>query len=280
MIREADWAQEPVIVTVAPTGAEVTRAQNTALPHTPTEIAQEVVSSCEAGASVAHLHAREPDGTPSARPELFIEAIDLIRTRCDAITMVSTGGAVGMSLAERAAGLAGRPDMAGIEVGSINYGDEVFATPPPLTRSLAAMAVDQGIALEVEAFEVSHVEAAIALVDAGVLPRPLRFNLVFGVPGGLAPTLRNLMSLVQAVPADSTWSVTVVGRHQFRLLGLSVLMGATGVRVGFEDNTYLAKGRPASSNAELVARIRDFALSQGRAVADPDTARSRLGLGD
>src|SRR5262249_13940182 len=118
---EMAWDDKPVVITVAPTGAEVTRADNPALPHTPAEIAADAVDCAEAGAAIVHLHVREDDGAPSARPELFTQAISLIRAQSEIVTMVSTGGAVWMPMDERMAGLDAEPDMAGVETGSMNF---------------------------------------------------------------------------------------------------------------------------------------------------------------
>ncbi len=278
MIRETDWASRPVAIVVAPTGAEVTREDNPAVPYTPREIADEVIAAHAAGAAIAHLHVREPDGAPSARPELFAEAIELIRGGCDIITMVSTGGAIGMSVDERAAGLRAAPEMAGIETGSTNFGEELFPTTPAETRAIARAAGELGIALEVEAFELSHVEAALAFAVDGTLPEPLRFNLVLGVPGALAATHRNLAMLASAVPDACTWGVTAIGRHQRRLLALGALMGATCLRTGFEDGVYVERGRLAASNAELVARTAADCAVLGRSVATPAQAREMLNI--
>ena len=278
MIHEADWAAGPVAIVVAPTGAEVTRADNPAVPYTPGEIAREVIEAHAAGAAIAHLHVREANGAPSSRPELFRETIDLIRASCDIVTMVSTGGAIGMSVAQRAAGLEAAPEMAGIETGSTNFGEDLFPTTPAETRSIAQSARDRGIALEVEAFELSHVEAALAFAADGTLPRPLRFNLVLGVPGALSATHRNLATLAAAVPPECTWGVTAIGRHQRRLLALGALMGASCLRTGFEDGVYLERGRLAASNAELVTRVADDCRALGRHVATPSEARELLSL--
>ena len=150
------------MVTVAPIGAEVTRADNPALPHTPAEIAADVAACAEAGASVCHLHVREDDGSPSSRPELFEEAIALIGDRTPIVTMVSTGGAVWMSIEERITGLEARPDLAGVETGSMNFGEELFVTSPPDARRLIERATELGIGLEAEMFDVGHVSRRCA----------------------------------------------------------------------------------------------------------------------
>ena len=131
-----------------------------------------------------HLHVREDDGTPSGRPELFKDVIERIRAGCDLLTMVSTGGANDMTIEERTTGLEAKPDISGVESGSMNFGDETFITPPPAGRGIIERAVDAGIALEVEAFDVGHVVSAVRWLEQGILPPPLRINLVFGVPGG------------------------------------------------------------------------------------------------
>ena len=278
MIAERGADGRPVVIGVAPTGAEVTREQNPAVPYTPTEIAGEVVAACEAGASLAHLHVRNDDGTPTGRPEVFAETIELIRASCDIITMVSTGGALGMSIDERAGGLGGAPDMAGIETGSTNFGEELFPTTPADTREIARRAAERGIALEVEAFELGHIDAALGFHVEGTLPDPLRFNLVFGVPGALAATHANLAAMAAAVPADRLWGVTAVGRAQPRMLALGALMGASVLRTGFEDGVYLDRGVLADSNAALVERVRETAAALGRPTATTDEARELLSL--
>ena len=235
------WDALPVVVTVAPTGAEVTRADNPALPHTPAEIAAAVEACAEAGASVCHLHVREEDGAPSSRLELFEEAIALIRERTAIVTMVSTGGAVWMPIEERLTGLEARPDLAGVETGSMNFGDDAFVTVPADARRVVARAGELGIGLEAEMFDVGHVVAGVTMLEGGELPPPLRANLVFGVRGGIDATPEALDAMFRPLPAATHWSITAVGRHQRRMLGLAILRGAGGIRVGFEDGVYLRR---------------------------------------
>lgn len=270
------WDELPVVVTVAPTGAEVTRADNPALPHTPQEIAEAVEACAEAGASVCHLHVREEDGSPSSRVELFQETIDLIRRRTPIVTMVSTGGAVWMPIEERLTGLEAGPDLAGVETGSLNFGEEAFVTVPADARRVVARAGELGIGLEAEMFDVGHVVAGVRMLERGQLPAPLRANLVFGVPGGIDATPESLEAMLRPLPPATHWSVTTIGRHQRRLLGLAVLRGAGGVRVGFEDGVYLRRGVLASSNAELVADACELVRVLGRRVATIDEARGLL----
>lgn len=270
------WDELPVVITVAPVGAEVTRADNPALPHTPAEIAADVAACAEAGASVCHLHVREEDGSPSGRRELFEEAIALIRERTPIVTMVSTGGAVWMSIEERITGLEARPDLAGVETGSMNFGEDPFVTVPADARRVVERATELGIGLEAELFDVGHVVSAVRMAERGELPPPLRANLVFGVPGGIDATPEALAAMLRPLAAGTHWSITAVGRHQRRMLALAILHGAGGVRVGFEDGVYLRRGVLASGNAELVADACELVRTLGRRPATIDEARDLL----
>jgi 3-keto-5-aminohexanoate cleavage enzyme len=272
------WDDKPVIITVAPVGAEVTRADNPALPHTPAEIAADTIACAEAGATVVHLHAREADGTPSSRPELFAQTIGLIRSASPMITMVSTGGAVWMSIEERMTGLDAGPDLAGVETGSMNFGEDAFMTLPADARRIVTEATARQIGLEVEAFDVGHVVHAVRMLERGELPEPLRVNLVFGVPGGIDASPEALAAMTRPLPAGTHWSVTAVGRHQRRMLALAVLHGAGGIRVGFEDAVYLRRGVLAASNRELVADAAELVRALGRRVATIEEAREMLQL--
>src|SRR3954462_12265354 len=148
------WNADPVVVTCAITGADVFRDTNPNVPYTTREIADSAIEAAGAGATVAHLHVREDDGTPSGRPELFVDVIDRIRAGApDLLTMVSTGGASDHTIEQRTGGLAASPDISGVESGSMNFGDETFITPPPAGRGIVASATGRGIALEVEVFD-------------------------------------------------------------------------------------------------------------------------------
>jgi 3-keto-5-aminohexanoate cleavage enzyme len=272
------WDAQPVVITVAPTGAEVTRENNPALPHTPLEIATDVLVCVEAGASLVHLHVREEDGTPSSRPELFSETIAYLRERSDVVTMVSTGGAVWMPMTERMAGLEAGPDMAGVETGSMNFGEEPFVTVPSDARRVVERAGELGIPLEAEMFDVGHVVQAVRMLERGELSGPLRANLVFGVPGGIDATPEALDAMLRPLPAGTYWSVTAVGRHQRRLLALALLRGAGGIRVGFEDGVYVRRGVLAASNAELVSDAAALVRTLGRSVATIGDARELLSV--
>ena len=273
------WNSDPVVVTVAVTGADVFRENNPNIPYTTQEIADSSIEAAGAGATVVHLHVREDDGTPSGRPELFVDVIDRIRAGSDLLTMVSTGGANDMTIEERTTGLEAKPDISGVESGSMNFGDETFITPPPAGRGIAERATDAGIALEVEAFDVGHVVSAVRWLEQGVIPEPLRINLVFGVPGGIDATPEALDAMLRPLPEGTFWTVTCIGRHHFRMEALALLKGAPGVRTGLEDVAYVARGVHAESNAALVERIVELAGTLGREVATQDQTKELLQLG-
>jgi 3-keto-5-aminohexanoate cleavage enzyme len=273
------WNANPVVLTVAITGADVFRENNPNIPYTTEEIADSSIGAGEAGATVVHLHVREDDGTPSGRPELFKDVIERIRAGSDLLTMVSTGGANDMTIDERTTGLEANPDISGVESGSMNFGDETFITPPPAGRGIIERATGAGIALEVEAFDVGHVVSAVRWLEEGVLPPPLRINLVFGVPGGIDATPEALMAMVRPLPGDAFWTVTCIGRHHQRLLGLALLLGAPGIRTGLEDVAYISRGVLAPSNAALAEMAVTLAGSLGREVATQGQTPELLRLG-
>ncbi|MEV8434707.1 3-keto-5-aminohexanoate cleavage protein (plasmid) [Streptomyces sp. HUAS 31] len=275
-----DWNARPVVITAAITGADVTREHNPNVPYTPREIARSSLRSLEAGAAIVALHAREDDGTPSGRPELFQDAIGRIRESApDALVNVSTGGSGEMTLDERLGGLQAGPDLCGVETGSMNFGEGTFVTSPAAGREIISRAVAQHTALEVEAFEVGHVIAALRLLREGVLPAPLRINLVFGVPGGIDASPEALDAMLRPLPADTFWTVTCVGRHHERMLALALLRGAGGVRTGLEDVSHISKGVLAPSNEALVARLAALAATLGREVATTGQARELMRVG-
>ena len=273
------WNSDPVVVTVAVTGADVFRENNPNIPYTPKEIADSAIEASAAGATVAHLHVREDDGTPSGRPELFVDVIDRIRAGCDVLTMVSTGGSNEMTIEERTTGLEAKPDISGVESGSMNFGDETFITPPPAGRGIVARATEAGIALEVEVFDVGHVVSAVRWLEEGIISAPLRINLVFGVPGGIDATPEALDAMLRPLPPEAFWTVTCIGRHHQRMLGLALLRGASGIRTGLEDVAYLSRGVHAPSNAALVEMAAGLARTLGREVATQEQARELLQVG-
>jgi 3-keto-5-aminohexanoate cleavage enzyme len=272
------WNAKPAVLTVAVTGADVFRENNPNIPYTTEEIADSSIEAAGAGATVVHLHVREDDGTPSGRPELFKDVIDRIRAGSDLLTMVSTGGSNTMTIEERTTGLEAKPDISGVESGSMNFGDDTFITPPAAGRGIIERALAAGIALEVEAFDVGHVVSAVRWLHEGILPPPLRINLVFGVPGGIDASPEALAAMVRPLPPDAFWTVTCIGRHHPRMLALALLNGAPGIRTGLEDVAYLRRGVLAPSNAALVEAAVDLTRALGREVATREQTPELLEL--
>ncbi len=273
------WNENPVVVTCAITGADVFRENNPNIPYTTKEIADSAIGAARAGATIAHLHVREEDGTPSGRPELFVDVIDRIRAESDILTMVSTGGSNDMTIEQRTTGLEAKPDISGVESGSMNFGDETFITPPPAGRGIVERARSQGIALEVEVFDVGHVVSAVRWLEQGIIEGPMTINLVFGVPGGIDASPEALDAMLRPLPPETFWTVTCIGRHHQRMMALALLRGAPGIRTGLEDVAYISRGVHAPSNAALVEMAVDLAGTLGREVATQEQTRELLALG-
>jgi 3-keto-5-aminohexanoate cleavage enzyme len=215
----------PAILTAAICGAETTRAQTPYLPITADELAEEAAACASAGASVIHLHVRKDDGTPTQDRALFDKAIRAIRARCDVIVQTSTGGAVGMSAEERAQPLECAPDMASLNAGSLNFGDEVFANPFPLVREFARRMREKRIVPELECYDAGHVDSCLLLAQEGAIDLPAHFDFVLGVPGGMAASEQNLRFLISKLPEGCTFSVAGIGRHQLPMAELSLRAG-------------------------------------------------------
>jgi len=270
---------EKLIITAAICGAEVTKEQNPAVPYTVQEIVREAKSAYDAGAAVVHLHVREDDGTPTQARERFRECIDAIYKEIpDVILIPSTGGAVGMSAEERLQPAELFPEMATLDCGTCNFGDDVFENTMPVMRAFGKRMIENHIKPEYECFEMGHLDTILNMARKGQVPgAPMQFNFVLGVPGCTPATVDNLVWLVSRIPAGSTWTVTGIGRAAFPMAAAGIVMGGN-VRVGFEDNLYLEKGVPAKSNGELVAKVVRLAKELGRGIASPAEARQILGL--
>jgi 3-keto-5-aminohexanoate cleavage enzyme len=273
------WNSRPVVLTVAITGADVFRENNPNIPYTTKEVADSSIEAAQAGATVVHLHVREDDGTPSGRPELFKDVMERIRAGSDVLTMVSTGGSADMTIEERTTGLEAAPDISGVESGSMNFGDDTFITPPAAGRGIVERAKELGIALEVEAFEVGHVISAIRWLEEGLLPAPMRINLVFGVPGGIDASPEALAAMIRPLPPGTFWTVTCIGRHHQRMLALALLHGAPGIRTGLEDVAYIKRGVLAPSNGALAQMAVELTHALGREVATREQTPELLELG-
>jgi len=267
---------EKAIVTCAVVGAEVTRAQSPAVPYTPEEIARASLDAWRAGAAVVHLHARHPDGRPSQSAAHFREIVDRIRSAgSDLVIQCSTGGAVGMSVDERLGSLVDGAEMATLNMGTLNFGDEVFVNSRPDIVRIAGRIRERGLLPECEVYDAGMLETLRWLLDRGHLAHPYHVQFVLGVPGGMSGGERNLRFLVESMPEPAHWTVAGIGRHEMPMVELSLRLGGH-VRVGLEDNLYASKGVLARDNAELVEAAVQKVQASGRALATPAEARRIL----
>ena len=267
---------DPLIITVAPVGGEVMPDQTPYLPVTPAQLGETARAIRAAGASIVHVHCRNDDGSNTHDVERFRQAYDAIRGASDLIVQFSTGGAIGMTPAERTAPLALRPEMATLTCGSVNFGDDIFENSFPIMRGIAAKIAEYGVVPELEVFDLGHLSNAKRLAAEGAIRLPAHVDFVLGVPGALEASVEYLVDCVRALPPGCTWTVAGIGRMQLTLAAVAVAMGGHA-RVGLEDNLYYSRGRLAT-NEELVARIVRIAEELGRPVATPDEARRILGI--
>jgi uncharacterized protein (DUF849 family) len=299
---------KPVIITCAPTGGIHTPTMSPHLPITPEEIAQASIGAAKAGAAVIHLHARNPEtGQPDPRPELFQDFMSRIADGCDAVMNVSTGGGLGMTREERLrAAVATSPEMASLNVGSLNFGifpmaekysqwkhdweqkflemtrDFIFRnTFADIEYVVKELWHGHGTRFEFECYDLGHLYNLAWLIDQGWLEPPYFVQMVFGVLGGVGADLDNLLhmhTIAQRLFGDSyEWSVLAAGRHQMSFATQAAMLGGN-LRVGMEDSLFIGPGELTPSNAHQVAKIRSIIESLGHIVATPEQARERLGL--
>ncbi len=270
---------EKLIITAAICGAEVLKEHNPAVPYTVEECVREAKSAYDAGASIIHLHVRYDDGTPTQDKNRFKEVMDAIYKVCpDVIIQPSTGGAVGMTDDERLQPTELNPEMATLDCGTLNFGgDEVFMNTENTIKYFAQKMNERGIKPELEVFDKSMIDMALRLHKKGFIHKPMHFDFVMGVNGGISGDLRDFIFLRGSIPSDATYTVAGIGRFEFPLAAAAIIDGGH-VRVGFEDNVFISKGVLAKSNGELVEKVVRIAKEFGREIATPDQARAILGL--
>jgi len=270
---------DKVIITVATTGAWGSKLDSPFIPISACEIIDEVKQCAEAGAAIAHIHARNAAGKESVLVDDFLPIINGIRAEVkDIILNVSTAGPPPNALRMHHLSIL-KPEMASYDCGSMNWNHHhVFLNDPPFLEALGYTMQAEGVKPEIEIFDVGMMENAIYYLKKGVLKPPLHFQFVMGVPGGIAATVKNLVFLKEHLPQDATWSAFGIGKDHLKIMYASIALGATGVRVGMEDNLYYRKGQLAKSNAEFVLRAKRIIEEFGKTVATTDDARSILGL--
>ncbi|MCE1195489.1 3-keto-5-aminohexanoate cleavage protein [bacterium] len=268
-----------IVITCACTGAETTKAQNPALPVTPEEIAEAACEARRAGAAILHLHVRGPDGRPTQDPAVFRKAIGLIRAKCDIVIELTTGGAVGDTADERLRPVAElEPEMASLDCGTVNFGDEFIVNTLPTMRRFAAEFRARRVRPTLECFDLGHVHASRLLIKEGLLEPPYHYGFVLNVPGSVPYSVENLATFRGAMPEGARFTVMGIGKSSLPAQYGAIACGGW-IRVGFEDNVYYAKGRLAASNAELVERAARIAKEAQLEIATSDDVRSMLGLG-
>lgn len=270
---------EKLIITAAICGAEVLKEHNPAVPYTVEECVREAKSAYDAGASIIHLHVRTDDGTPTQDKQRFKAVMDAIYKVCpDVIIQPSTGGAVGMTNDERLQPTELLPEMATLDCGTLNFGgDDVFMNTETTIKYFGDKMIERGIKPELEVFDKSMIDMALRLHKKGHIQKPMHFDFVMGVNGGITGELRDFVFLRESIPSDATYTVAGIGRFEFTLAAAAIIDGGH-VRVGFEDNVFISKGVLAKSNGELVAKVVRMAGELGREIATPEEARRILGL--
>jgi 3-keto-5-aminohexanoate cleavage enzyme len=271
---------DKLIITVGITGSRITRQQTAYIPITPEEIAQSGIEAWRAGASILHVHVRDPKtGLGTQDISIFREVVDRLRSETDAILCLTTSGIPGRNLPveERLNPLSLKPELVSFDAGSINMGGHVFLNLPEFLETLAKETLVRGIKPELEVFEVGMVYTCLRYLEKGLLKTPLHFQFVLGTPAGMPATAKSLLHLSEIIPQGSTWSVIGIGAGQLSMAIIGMVVGGH-IRVGLEDNIYYSKGLLAKNNAQLVERIVRVAKEFGREVANPSDARKILNL--
>lgn len=268
---------DPLVVTVAAVGAELTLDDQPNLPVTPELLAKDAAECAAAGASIYHLHVRDEHARPTMSVDRFRAARAAIEDATDLIVQFTTGGAVTDREEARLAPLDLAPEMATLTTGTVNFGDDVFHNPVPLVGRLYRRMIDNGVTPEYEIFDAAMIATARRLRDDLGVAHHAHFDFVLGVPGALPAWDDALPFLAGHLPDGATWSATGIGRAHLAVAEQTIALGGH-VRTGFEDVVYYAKGERAASNAQLVERVVRMAKDAGRAVAAPSTAREMLGL--
>ena len=298
-----------VIITCAVTGAIHSPTMSEYLPITPNEIAEDAIAAAEAGASILHLHARDPnDGRPTPDPDVFMEFLPRIKQSTDAVVNITTGGGHGMTLEERCAvALKVSPEMTSLNMGSMNFGlyqildkikDWKYDWEPAyfeMTRDfifrntfkdiewvLKNLGEDHGVRFEFECYDMGHLYNLAHFVDRGLVKPPFFVQTIFGILGGIGADIENLMHMRRIAnklfgEENYEWSILAAGKHQMSFVTTGAILGGN-VRVGLEDSLFLGKGEMAKSNAEQVAKIRRIIEDMSLEVATPTEARERLAL--
>jgi len=289
--------QSRVLITCAVTGNLTTRENHPGLPVTPQEIADSCLEAAEAGAAIVHIHVRDPEtGKPSMALEHYRGVVERIRAKNEALILnVTTGPGGRYHPSDENPAVAGprttlmrperrvehivalKPDIATLDLNTMTFGNEVVINTPPNVKIMAERIIGAGAKPELEVFDTGDIQLAHDLLKAGVLRSPAMFSIVTGVKYGLPSTPDAMSVAVRMLPPDAVWTGFGVGRMSFPMAAQSFLLGGH-VRVGLEDNSYIAKGVLAKGNGELVERARDIVEKLGGQIAGSLEGREMLGL--
>ena len=269
-----------MIITAAITGSRIMRDVAPYIPITPEEIVQSSMECWEAGASIVHIHVRDPQtGLGTQDLELFRQVVTPLREKTDLVLCLTTSGIAGRNLPveDRLVPLDLAPELASFDAGSINLGGGVFSNPPDFLDAAAVMMNEKRVKPEIEIFDTGMMITALRMRNEGKLKDPLHFQFVLGTPWGAPATLKSFLYLYELLPENATWSIIGIGKSHLPMCMLGLIMGGH-IRVGMEDNIYYERGVLARKNSEFVERIVRIAREYGREIASPDEARKILGL--
>ena len=271
---------EKLIITAAITGSRITRDDTPHIPVTPDEIVQSSIECWNAGATIVHIHVRDPKtGLGTQNLDLFRQVVEPLREKTDLVLCLTTSGIPGRNLPieERLISLELDPELASFDAGSINLGGSVFINPPEFLEAAAKRMKEKGVKPELEIFDVGMIVTCLRMRDQGLLEEPLHFQFVLGTPWGSPATPKSFLHMYEYVPRNSTWSIIGIGMGHLPMSMMGLIMGGH-IRVGMEDNIYYQRGVLAENNAQFVERIVRIAREYGREVATPGEAREILGL--
>lgn len=268
-----------LIIKLAPTGMIPTKGETPHVPITAREISEDTFKAYKLGASVVHVHARDDDGRPTYKKEIFSEIFRRIKEKCpDIIICATTSGRVHPQVEHRTEVLDLIPEMASLTLGSFNFPKYPSVNSLETIKLLSTLMKDRCILPEIEIFEAGFINTSMYLARNGYFKTPLHYNLLLGSLGSIPADIRDLVYLVDSLPIGSTWSATGIGRFQTQINIAAILMGGH-VRVGIEDSIYYNyPKKELSTNEKLVKRIVRIADEVGREIASPDEARAILGL--
>ncbi len=273
---------QPLIITVAITGAEISKDKVPHLPTTAEEQALEAKKCFDAGATILHLHVRDENNEPTQSLMFYQKSYDAIKSACpEMILQVTTGGSVKDTPEMRATPLKLSPEMSSLNMGTMNFGDDIFMNDTRTILYLAEQIQSHNVVPELEIYDLGMLEYAGDLVHKGILKSSFKIQFVLGVRGGASGDPDNLTFLVTKAKKifgeNVLWSVAGIGRYQLPLCEQAIQMGGH-VRVGLEDNLLIAKGQPATSNVDFVNIMNELATKYQRQIATSSQARRLLAL--